>query len=105
MTRNERDAYRRSVVHEYRKSGMTRKAFCEEHGVALSSLDLWKRRYRNETKDVENTEPAVVSLGTVSPTHARRRLRVSSARGVSAELDLPASENEITALVRVIASL
>ncbi|SIR07270.1 hypothetical protein SAMN05920897_1342 [Alkalispirochaeta americana] len=42
MTRKERDAYRRSVVHQYRESGMTRKAFCAENGVALSSMDLWK---------------------------------------------------------------
>ncbi|SIR04512.1 hypothetical protein SAMN05920897_1292 [Alkalispirochaeta americana] len=105
MTRKERDAYRRSVVHQYRESGMSRKAFCAENGVALSSLDLWKRRYSNRTDDLENSAPSVVSLGTVTPARTGRTLRVSSTSGVNAELDLPATDSEIAAVVRAIASL
>lgn len=105
MTREERDAYRRSVIHRYRQSGMTRKAFCKEHGVALSSLDLWRRRYASEPEASEQIPPSVVSLGTVARARAGRTLRVSSANGITAELDLPASEHEIAAVVRVVASL
>jgi len=104
MTRKEQDAYRRRIVHEYRESGMTHKAFCEEHGVALSSLDLWKRRYPDDSNAVGNAPLSVVSLRTVARARTGRTLRVSSAIGVSAELDLPASENEIAAVVRAIAS-
>lgn len=105
MTRNERDAYRRSVVQQYRESGMTRKAFCSANGIALSSLDVWKRRYPDDSDVVGNAPLSVVSVGTVGPPLAGRKLRVASGSGVSAELDLPASENEIAALVRAIASL
>jgi len=105
MTRKEQDAYRRGIVRQYRESGMTRKEFCAANDVALSSLDLWKRRYPDESDAVGYAPLSVVSVGSVRPTQAGRKLHVSSERGVSAELDLPATEYEIAALVRAIASL
>jgi transposase-like protein len=54
MTKQERDGYRREIVRRYHESGMTRKVFCDANGVALSTLDLWIRRCRNESIDQEN---------------------------------------------------
>jgi transposase-like protein len=37
---------RRRLLAEHRKSGMTRKEFCERHGIPLTTLDSWNRAER-----------------------------------------------------------
>ena len=32
------------VVAEYERSGLTRRSFCEQTGVAVSTLDYWRRQ-------------------------------------------------------------
>ena len=54
MSNEERVEYRRQVVAEYQASGMTQKAFCREHGVALSTLGYWLKRER-ESQDAAAT--------------------------------------------------
>ena len=105
MTTKERDTYRRNTVHRYRQSGMTRKAFCEAHDVALSTLDLWIRRYRNESLDEENTTIPMVSIGTALPRSLERRVRFTTKSGVTVELDLPATEEEIATILRAVATV
>jgi hypothetical protein len=39
-----RDAARLAMVERFRRSGQTRRAFCESEGVAKSTLDWWLRR-------------------------------------------------------------
>jgi transposase-like protein len=33
----------RKIVEEFAKSGMTRREYCAEHGVAMTTLDYWRR--------------------------------------------------------------
>lgn len=42
---------RRALVETFRASGMTRKAFCYRNKIALSTLDWWLRKVRNEQAD------------------------------------------------------
>ena len=35
-----------SLVAEYEASGMSRRAFCSSHGLALATLDLYRKRAR-----------------------------------------------------------
>lgn len=100
MTTKERDTYRRNTVHRYRQSGMTRKAFCEAHDVALSTLDLWIRRYRSESIGEDNATIPMVSVGTAPPRNTDRRVRFTASSGVTVELDLPATEDEIVTVLR-----
>ena len=37
-----------AVFQEYRESGMTVKAFCEERGIAQSLFYKWRKRFREE---------------------------------------------------------
>lgn len=105
MTTTERDAYRRDIVNRFKESGMTRKRFCNANGVALSTLDLWIRRYRNETNDLSVSSTNFVPIGKTIVTQHHRHLRVSNRLGITIELDLPASEEEITAVLRAIAAV
>jgi|AVFP01.1.fsa_nt_gi transposase-like protein len=105
MTRIEREAYRRDVVHRFRESGMTRKGFCRENGVALSTLDLWIRRYRDESIDPQEPAKAFIPIGSTVVAQQRRHLRITNRIGVTIELDLPASEDEIATVLRAFAAV
>jgi len=105
MTKQERNGYRREIVRRYHESGMTRKAFCEANGVALSTLDLWIRRCRNEASNQEGISLPMVSVGVAEPRSAKRRLRFLTGSEVIVELDLPATEEEIVTVLRAVATV
>jgi len=105
MTKQERDGYRREIVRRYHESGMTRKAFCNANGVALSTLDLWIRRCRNESIDQESKPLPMVSVGIAGPQNGKRRIRFTGSSKVIVELDLPATEEEIVTVLRAVATV
>lgn len=102
MTKTERDEYRRETVQRYRESGMTRKAFCEANGVALSTLDLWIRRFRNEAPIESDSGSTLVAVGPTIERGNARRLRINVGSGIVAELDLPVSEDDVTTILRAV---
>jgi hypothetical protein len=38
----------RSLVERFAKSGMTRREYCAQHGVAMTTLDYWRRVRRKQ---------------------------------------------------------
>ena len=38
----------RKIVEGFAKSGMRRREYCAKHGVALTTLDYWRRAHRNQ---------------------------------------------------------
>ena len=38
----------RALMRTYSRSGKTRKQFCAQHGLALSTFELWRRRLRQD---------------------------------------------------------
>jgi transposase-like protein len=38
----------RRIVEGFAKSGMTRHAYCARHGVAMTTLDYWRRAHRQQ---------------------------------------------------------
>ena len=105
MTEVERDRNRRDTVRRFHESGMTRKAFCEAYDVALSTLDLWIRRYRNESIAEDTATMPMVSVGTVPTRDTKRRIRFTTRSEVTVELDLPASEVEIATILRAVSTV
>lgn len=92
----------REVCGEFRDSGMTRKAFCESRGVALSTLGYWLKRL-SETPSTNRTS-GFIALGTMElskPTVLRIRLGDE----VVAELDLPADQAVIRDVLRAAVAL
>jgi transposase-like protein len=39
----ERSAEMRRVLEEYATSGLRRREFCQQHGIALTTFDYWRR--------------------------------------------------------------
>jgi transposase-like protein len=51
----------RGIVEGYATSGMTRREYCEKHGISISTLDYWRRKQHKKPKLVEvaiETQPA-----------------------------------------------
>jgi transposase-like protein len=44
-------AERRQLLDRYERSGVSQKAFCLRHGVALSTLQYWLRRVRDADQE------------------------------------------------------
>jgi len=42
---------RRQLLDRYERSGLSQKAFCLRHGVALSTLQYWRRRARDTDRE------------------------------------------------------
>jgi transposase len=42
---------RRQLLARYERSGLSQKAFCLRHGVALSTLQYWRRRARDTDQE------------------------------------------------------
>lgn len=60
-------------VRAFERSGLTRRAWCLQEGVALSSLDYWRRRLR-----IEETKQTLVPIVVADVSS----LRGSTAPGV-----------------------
>ena len=56
-------AEKRQLLDRYERSGLSQKAFCLRHGVALSTLQYWRRRARDT--DQEPT-PSFVEIPQVT---------------------------------------
>jgi hypothetical protein len=43
----------RRIVAGYEASGMTRREYCDKHGIPITTLDYWRQRQKSEPKLVE----------------------------------------------------
>jgi len=43
----------RGILREFENSGLTRREFCRRHGIALTTLDYWRRRNARPPRLVE----------------------------------------------------
>jgi hypothetical protein len=48
-------------VGEYGRSGLSRRAWCDRHGVAVATLDYWRRRTRESLPMSQSFVPMVVA--------------------------------------------
>jgi hypothetical protein len=66
------------VVAEYERSGLSRRSYCERTGVAMSTLDYWRRQVR------EGKRAAIVPVKIEAADPA-----IGKDRGVGFQLSLP----------------
>ena len=72
------------LVHEYEQSGMTRVAFCRQHGLSVAALDKYRQRCRpNGIADAVRQRRSSVPLVAVDLVD-----RVTSTSGLSGESTL-----------------
>lgn len=57
MGRHTKREERNAVVERYRRSGQKQREFCESEGVAVSTLQYWLKRSREEGAKFRAIEP------------------------------------------------
>ena len=54
----------RRIVEGFASSGKTRRKYCEEHGISITTLDYWRRKHNPKPKLMEVAiEPQQVGAG------------------------------------------
>ena len=51
-----------SLCDAYEDSGLTRKQFCQQHSLALSTFDYWRHKLKKQNAEVDQREPIFVEL-------------------------------------------
>ncbi len=70
----------RKINSDWEKSGLTQRAYCEQHGLSLKSFENWRHRIRTSAESVPPFK--VVELGQAVDVHHFFRFRSSSGSGV-----------------------
>ena len=81
----------RRVMAEYEESGQTRRGFCKQRGMAVTTFDYWRRELAK--KPAPRTKLAPVQ---VVPAEARFALVLDNGRRIEC-----ASETDLARLIRV----
>src|ERR1700674_1912721 len=64
----------RGILREFGSSGLTRREFCQRHGIPLTTLDYWRRRHSRQPRLVEVEVAPCESAGqfTLALANGRR---------------------------------
>jgi len=55
----------RQLIEAWRRSGLSQPVFCREHDVAVSTLQYWRRRLRDEQVPAMPASAGVIDLGAL----------------------------------------
>ena len=83
----------RRVVEEFRASGLTRREFCSQRGIALTTFDYWRRQLRSK--------PRLVKVEVAQPEAALHCFTLRLANGRSIESSWRLDEEELARLIRI----
>lgn len=103
----ERRARWQEICREFRESGMSRAAFCQTRGIAVSTLRYWLDPARGTLGRHQRSKKSrgdLVAVGAVS-VGRQSVLRVRIGEQLVAELDLPCDEAVIRHVLRAAQSL
>ena len=68
------------LVEAYQKSDLNRQAFCELHGITISTLGYWVGRYRRSKEQENESDFVQISLG--DPSNHKYMMEVQSKQGI-----------------------
>ena len=80
-------------MDEFRASGLTRREFCGQRGIALTTLDYWRRQFRSK--------PRLVKVEVARPEAAAQSFTLHLASGRSIESSWRFGEEELARLIRI----
>ena len=83
----------RRVVEEFRGSSLTRREFCSKRGMALTTLDYWRRQFRSK--------PRLVKVEVTQPEAAAQSFTLHLANGRRIESSWRLDEEELARLIRI----
>ncbi len=80
-------------MEEFRSSGLTRREFCSQRGIALTTFDYWRSQFRSKTR--------LVKVEVARPAEAAQSLTLRLANGRSIETLARFDEEELARLIRI----
>ena len=81
------------VVEEFLSSGLTRREFCSQRGIALTTFDYWRSQFRSK--------PRLVKVEVARQETAAQSFTLRLANGRSIESSWRLDEEELARLIRI----
>ncbi|HEV2204996.1 MAG TPA: hypothetical protein VGR36_00555 [Candidatus Acidoferrales bacterium] len=95
----ERSAEMRRVLEEYAAGGLSRREFCQQRGVALTTFDYWRRVHAVKAPKPAR-RPRLVAV-KVAHAEAAADFRLSLANGRRIECSWRFADAELARLIRI----
>ena len=88
------------LVRDFEQSGLSRKAFCSAHGIALHTLDYYRARHRTRRATPAAQELLPVDLISASPVSGCLRVELANGRRIVVEAGF-----DVSVLKQLVAAL
>ena len=91
------------IVSDFERSGLSRRAYCERHGIAVQTLDWYRRRVRASGDSVKLVPVRVENRWTpVVPASAVGRVSLFvPGNGRRIESDRSFDDNQLSRIIRI----
>jgi transposase-like protein len=83
----------RRVVEEFGASGLTRREFCGQRGIGVTTLDYWRRQFRST--------PRLVKVEVARPEAVAQSFTLRLTNGRSIEGSWRLDEEELARLIQI----
>jgi hypothetical protein len=95
----ERSAEMRRVLEEYEASGLGRREFCQQRGLAMTTLDYWRRELAAKRRK-QDRQPRMVRV-KVAQGEAVPRFALGLVNGRRIECGWGFADAELVRLIRI----
>ena len=95
----ERSVEMRGVLEQYAASGLSRREFCQQRGIALTTFDYWRREHGFKTEKPAR-RPRMVAV-KVSNAEPAPHFALSLRNGRRIECSWRFAEAELVRLIRI----
>ena len=95
----ERSAEMRRVLGEYAAGGLSRREFCQQRGIALTTFDYWRRVHAAKPRK-QQRGPRLVAV-EVAHTEPAADFRLSLGNGRRIECSWRFADAELALLIRI----
>jgi hypothetical protein len=99
MGETERSQQMRRMLEEYKASGLSRREFCQQRSIALTTFDYWQREHAGKPRR-QARRPRLVKV-EVAPSETAGQFRLSLANGRRIESSWRFAEAELARLIRI----
>ena len=80
----------RKLIERFERSGQTRGKFCTAHGLALSTFDLWRRKFGATQAPADDAHPESLFVELTNPAQTLTSPTSSETGGWEVEVELGA---------------
>ena len=106
MDNRTREQLWRDHLARFRESGLTQRAYCEQHALAIATFQYWKRRLAATGTALVRSTPEVEWVAVdVPPPAAAQSMRVVARDGTSVELGIGFSRDALREVMGALADV